>query len=162
MPLDKYGLPSTNDKEARNTRSNAIRRYNIAVQAENKKIELANELRFYREKGNITKAQLKKLEYLAVSRIRGSLPRPPDGLPETDVTVDLHTRKRMDRMSEWDQFFVELGQSLSSGSCGIMIHHNRMNTAAFGFLGSLLQNISRSKGIQPVHLKDLVRGRVNM
>ena len=103
-----------------------------------------------------TLALLKKLEYLAVSRIRGSLPRSPDGLPETDVTIDLHTRKRMDRVSEWDQFFVELGQSLSSSSCGIMIHHNRMNTAAFGFLESLLQNISRRKGIQTVHLKDLV------
>jgi hypothetical protein len=79
-----------------------------------------------------------------------------------NVTVDLHTRKLVKQASEWDRFFSELGHSLSSGFCGLMIHHNRMNDAAFEFLDFLLQNISQNKGVQPAHLKDLVRLRGNM
>jgi hypothetical protein len=61
---DKYGLPLCGNKKQEKLRNSAMNRYNKAIRDENKKIEKANELRFYRSNGTATQAQLKKLAWL--------------------------------------------------------------------------------------------------
>jgi peptidoglycan/xylan/chitin deacetylase (PgdA/CDA1 family) len=100
---------------------------------------------------------LKKLGYHAVSRSNGSRPSPPEGLPDFQVNVDLHTRKAGNPFEDWKCFFTELRQALLSGLCGIMIHHQRMNTPAFTFLELLLDVLAHRKGIHLVNLKTLSR-----
>ena len=46
--------------------------------------------------------------------------------------------------------------ALLRGFCGIMIHHQRMNDAAFAFLEVLLQQLSRHQSLHIVQFKDLV------
>lgn len=94
---------------------------------------------------------LKELDYRAVSRFRGSVPKPPEGLPDFAVSVDLHTRKERNPVSAWENLFSELGTALSQRLCGIMIHHQRMNEAAFVFLEVLLQLLIRRKCLHLVH-----------
>lgn len=105
---------------------------------------------------SITLALLKELRYHAVSRSQGSLPPAPEGLPDFQVNVDLHTRKELAPEEGWDGLFAELKGALSSGWCGIMIHHRRMNDVAFHFLEVFLQKLSRHEGLRIVHFKDLV------
>jgi hypothetical protein len=102
---------------------------------------------------------LKELDYYAVSRTQGSLPLPPEELEDFAVNVDLHTRKERDPEISWEALFAELGGALSSGFCGIMIHHQRMNEAAFSFLEILLSALSRSRDCSLVHFRDLVQLR---
>jgi len=99
---------------------------------------------------------LVELGYHAVSRSRGSLPPPPDGLPDFQVNVDLHTRKELEAEEGWNGLFGDLKGALLSGLCGIMIHHQRMNGAAFAFLEVLLQKLSSHQSLPIVHFKDLV------
>jgi hypothetical protein len=101
-------------------------------------------------------ATLKDLGYRGVSRSRGSRPLSPPGLANFDVNVDLHTRKEGSPPAGWDKLFNELHQAISSGCCGIMIHHRRMNSAAFDFLDILLKSFKTQNGLQLVHFKDLV------
>ena len=61
---DKYGLPLCGNKTQERLRNSAMARYNKAIRDQNKKIEKANELRYYRNSGTATKAQLKKLAWL--------------------------------------------------------------------------------------------------
>ena len=105
---------------------------------------------------SITLELLVELGYHAVSRDQGSLPPPPEGLPDFQVNVDLHTRKELDAEEGWDSLFAELKGGLLGGLCGIMIHHQRMNDAAFAFLEVILQKLSRHQGLRIVHFKDLV------
>jgi peptidoglycan/xylan/chitin deacetylase (PgdA/CDA1 family) len=100
---------------------------------------------------------LKELGYHAVSRSDGSRPQPPDQLPDFHVNVDLHTRKEQRPVLGWDGLFKDLKQALISGFCGIMIHHQRMNRAAFEFLEVLLGVFSECKDLSLVQFKDLVR-----
>jgi peptidoglycan/xylan/chitin deacetylase (PgdA/CDA1 family) len=97
---------------------------------------------------------LKERNYAAISRSRGSKP-PTEGLLNFDVNVDLHTRKEKTPPAGWENLFIELQQAIASGQCGIMIHHQRMNKAAFDFLDILLQALKRQKTLQLVHFKDL-------
>jgi len=105
---------------------------------------------------SITLELLKELGYHAVSRSQGSLPPPPEGLPDFQVNVDLHTRKELDAEEGWNALFAELKGALLSGLCGIMIHHQRMNDAVFAFLEVLLQKLSRHQSLPIVHFKALV------
>jgi len=100
-------------------------------------------------------AALKNLAYCAVSRSRGSRPPSPPGLPSFDVDVDLHTRREWSPEAGWDNLFNELYQAISAGCCGIMIHHQRMNTAAFDFLDILLNVIKTQAKLQLVHFRHL-------
>ena len=100
---------------------------------------------------------LKELGYHAVSRSDGIRPEPPDQLSDFRVNVDLHTRKEKRPVSGWGGLFGDLRQGLKSGLCGIMIHHQRMNGAAFGFLDLLLGAFSGCPDLHLVHFKDLVR-----
>jgi hypothetical protein len=99
---------------------------------------------------------LKNLGYRGVSRSRGSRPLAPPGLASFDVNVDLHTRKEGSSKAGWDKLFNELYQAISSGCCGIMIHHQRMNAAAFDFLAILLKALKAQNKLQLVHFKDLL------
>ena len=93
--------------------------------------------------------------FLAVSRNCKALPPAPHTLPDFCVDVDLHTRKVKNPATEWSRFFAELTEYLSSGRCGIMIHHRKMNTAAFDFLEILLKILTRQKRIRLVNFKNL-------
>jgi hypothetical protein len=99
-------------------------------------------------------AVLNNLGYRGVSRSRGSRPPPPEGLPSFDVNVDLHTRKEALPQAGWDSLFAELHRAISEGCCGIMIHHQRMNDAAFDFLDLLLRALKMQPKIQLVHFQD--------
>ena len=98
---------------------------------------------------------LKDCGLFAVSRNCGALPPAPQTLPDFCVDVDLHTRRVIDPTTEWSRFFAELTEYLSSGRCGIMIHHRKMNTAAFDFLETFLNILKRHKRIRLVNFKNL-------
>ena len=99
---------------------------------------------------------LQELGYVAVSRSCGSQPEAPGELPDFCVNVDLHTRKERDPASGWRNLLEELQQAISSGRAGIMIHHQRMNAAAFDFLDILLTILVKKTEIQLLNFKDLV------
>jgi hypothetical protein len=103
---------------------------------------------------------LPTLPYVAVSRSRDSRPRSPAGLPDFFVNVDLHTRKEGGHVSGWARLFAELEQAIVSGRCGIMIHHQLMNAAAFDFLERLLKSLLNHKNLQAVHFRDLVEAKI--
>jgi hypothetical protein len=103
---------------------------------------------------------LQKWGYAAVSRSCGSIPPAPPGLPDFCMNVDLHTRRERNSALGWNHFFEELSQALRSGFCGIMIHHQRMNDAAFDFLDMLLKNLKDRKDLQFVDFKDMAEGKI--
>ena len=98
---------------------------------------------------------LKALKFKAVSRSMGNLPVAPEGLKEISVHADLHTRKDKDASSGWTALFKELETGFTTGCCGIMLHHMRMNDSAFLFLEHLLYRLSSRKNIQRVQYQDL-------
>jgi len=100
---------------------------------------------------------LGELGYEAVSRYRGSMPRAPRELPDFYANVDLHTRKERDPAAGWERLSEELQQAVSSKFCGIMIHHQRMNEAAFDFLEMLLRILAKRRELQLVNYKDLAK-----
>jgi len=98
---------------------------------------------------------LGELGYVAVSRARGSMPQAPRGLPDFYADVDLHTRKERDPALGWKILLEELQSAISSKFCGIMIHHQRMNEAAFDFLEMLIRILVKRRELQLVNYKDL-------
>jgi peptidoglycan/xylan/chitin deacetylase (PgdA/CDA1 family) len=98
---------------------------------------------------------LKELNYKAVSRSKKSVPPSPDGLPDFAVSVDLHTRKEGHPILGWESLFSELCSVLSQSPCGIMIHHQRMNEAAFVFLERFIQALIKQRHLHLVHFIDL-------
>jgi predicted deacetylase len=103
---------------------------------------------------------LKDLGYAAISRSRGSKPSSPKGLPDLYVDVDLHTRKERSAVDGWNNLMRELERTIASGFCGIMIHHQMMNEAAFDFLELLLKTLKNQKKIHVVNFEDLVNLKV--
>jgi hypothetical protein len=95
--------------------------------------------------------------FAAVSRAYDGDVRSPEGLTNLYVNVDLHTRKEASPVAGWSNLFEELKTAISSGCCGIMIHHQRMNDVAFIFLEILLQVVAARKNLLLVHFKDLVQ-----
>jgi hypothetical protein len=85
--------------------------------------------------------------YAAVSRSDGSKPSAPFGLRSWDVNVDLHTRKETSPRLGWQKLEADLQGAIASGRCGIMIHHQRMNTAAFDFLEILIRALANRKEV---------------
>jgi hypothetical protein len=100
---------------------------------------------------------LRKHGYVAVSRSQN--PNNPilKGLPDFCVNVDLHTRNERTWASGWTNFFEELHKAVSSRLCGIMIHHNRMNAAAFQYLKILLEELKARKVVRLVNFRELAR-----
>lgn len=99
--------------------------------------------------------QLQSLEFGALSRSIGAKP-PAEGLPDLVVNVDLHTRKASRPEADWPALLAELETALVAGWCGIMLHHQRMNAAAFDFLDILLQHMVKQKHFRIVHLRTLL------
>jgi len=104
-----------------------------------------------------TLSVLPELGYQALSRNLGAQPPAPAAVTEYPVSVDLHTRKEKDGESGWQNFFKELRESLGNGFCGIMLHHQRMNNAAFDFLELLLSELKQRNLARLVHLGTLLR-----
>jgi hypothetical protein len=94
--------------------------------------------------------------YLGVSRSRGSCPPVPAGLTDISVNVDLHTRRETAPGAGWTALLSELTAALEGGCCGIMIHHQRMNTAAARFLDRLLELMPAYKDIRLANFRELV------
>ncbi len=103
-----------------------------------------------------TLRELKNLKFKAISRSSGNRSEKVDGITEYNVNVDLHTRKEKNPEEGWNYLFETLKQSLASGLCGIMVHHQLMNAEAFLFLESLFEVLADKSDIKTVHLKDLV------
>jgi hypothetical protein len=104
---------------------------------------------------------LQELGFVAVSRSRGSKPQSLANLPDFSVSVDLHTRKEKDPAAGLDNLVKEFKQAAGSGDCGIMIHHQMMNEAAFDFLAALLRMLVKRKRLHLVHFRDMVGGMVH-
>ncbi len=98
---------------------------------------------------------LKDLDYAAVSRSLGSRPRAGKTLPEVNVHVDLHTRKGTAPARDRRQLMTEIESALAGGSCGFMIHHQRMNGNALSFLDALLTSLKRSRHIRVAGLDEV-------
>lgn len=98
---------------------------------------------------------LSDLHFQAVSRSKGARPKTPPGLADFQVNADLHTRKEHLPRTSLTNLLTEIETSLSSGLCGIMIHHQRMNSSALELLDILLELIQKNRKILPVHFKDL-------
>ncbi len=81
---------------------------------------------------------LRQRGYAAVSRSRGSRPASPRGLADLAVDIDLHTRKDEKVEDGWRALLQELARGLVQPSCGIMLHHQRMNPNALAGLDHLL------------------------
>lgn len=96
------------------------------------------------------------LDFKAISRNKNAFPISPSMLPDFAVNIDLHTRKETIVEQALINLRQELLTSISSGFCGIMIHHQRMNKQAFHFLDALLRQMKQEKNITPVHFKDLL------
>jgi hypothetical protein len=99
---------------------------------------------------------LKNNGFKAVSRHHRSMPKTPKGLPDLSVNVDLHTRRETTPEAGWQSLWKELSAAISSGTCGIMIHHQRMNETAFEFLKVLLDVMTQNSYILPIHFKDML------
>jgi hypothetical protein len=72
------------------------------------------------------------------------------------VGVDLHTRKDADPEKGWINLMAELNRALASGVCGIMIHHQRMNHAAFEGLELILKLVRARKEMDLVHFREMM------
>jgi hypothetical protein len=103
-----------------------------------------------------TLGALQDMGYKAISRNLAAQPAVPPTLPDYAVNVDLHTRKERDSKSGWQGLLSELGDGLTRGFCGIMIHHQRMNAAAFDFLDILLPELKRLNCARLAHLGNLI------
>ncbi|WP_051177139.1 polysaccharide deacetylase family protein [Halodesulfovibrio aestuarii] len=90
---------------------------------------------------------LKDIGWKAISRTATAPYQ--DILPDIPVNVDLHTRNELTAASGWKGLLAELRAGIASGRCGVMMHHDRMNSAAEEFLQRLLI-ILQSYPVQPV------------
>ena len=99
---------------------------------------------------------LKEEGFAGVSASVGSLKNVPAGLPEFSVCADLHTGKEDGPNEAADRLCGQLRRGAASGLIGVMIHHQRMNAAAFDWLLSFLQKAGRQKGLVTVNFAELV------
>lgn len=104
-----------------------------------------------------TLQSLQYLNFRAISRSRGAKPHTQEAFPDFQVNVDLHTRKEMCPEQGFANLLKELEQSLASGKCGIMLHHQRMNNRAVQLLDTLLSCLRKKVGISFVHFDDLLQ-----
>lgn len=111
--------------------------------------------RFDRDAGTA----LKELGYAAVSRSAGELKKVPlpHGLEDLFINVDLHTRNEPSPQQGWDALILELEQALATGRCGIMLHHQRANAAAFDFLDLFMKTMAGHSHLKPATFRDLGR-----
>lgn len=103
-----------------------------------------------------TALALRELRFTAISRSLGSRPGVSDILPDIQVNVDLHTRKEPNAELSLRALLTDLENSLASGRCGIMIHHQRMNSHAFQLLDLLMAHLAGRNEIIPRLFDDMV------
>ena len=103
-----------------------------------------------------TLQSLQDLKFQAISRSLGAKPHTKETFPDFQVNVDLHTRKEFSPSDGFQNLLAELEQSLASGRCGIMLHHQRMNGRAVHLLDTLLACLKKKVGISFVHFGDLL------
>lgn len=104
-----------------------------------------------------TLQSLVELNFSAVSRSLRAKPMTIAELPDLQVGVDLHTRKEISPHQGFVNLLTELEKTIESGQCGIMIHHQRMNSNAFELLDILLGIIKSSPRLIPVLFGDLIQ-----
>ena len=109
----------------------------------------------------ITIEALVKLKFSALSRSRNAEPETCADLPDFQVNVDLHTRKEISPYQGFENLVSELEESVSSGQCGIMIHHQRMNKNAFELLELLLMAIKSRPQLTPLLFSALLQNFCN-
>ena len=97
---------------------------------------------------------LLELGFKAVSRSAGEDKKVPlpEGLPDYPVNVDLHTRTEPDPVQGLDRLVREFADAARSGRIGIMLHHQRMNGAAFAFLEQCLRRVAKAPGLTLLRL----------
>lgn len=98
---------------------------------------------------------LKDLHFFALSRSKGAQPDVSAILPDIHVNVDLHTTKEPNPAAVFENLLEEIENSLASGRCGIMIHHQRMNRNAYFFLDVLLHLLNNRKEAVMHHFRDI-------
>ncbi len=106
-------------------------------------------------------ALLKELGFQALStsaaRGPGSAPAPQHGaMDDYCINVDLHTRKETDPAACLSGLAGEFGQAAAAGHIGIMIHHQRMNEAAFAVLDGLLSYITQTPLLKAITFNDFL------
>jgi hypothetical protein len=99
---------------------------------------------------------LVKLHYSAISRSCNAEPETGADLPDFQVNVDLHTRKEISPHQGFENLLNELEKAVSSGQCGIMIHHQKMNRNALGVLELLLGTIKSRPQLTPLLFGDML------
>ena len=103
-----------------------------------------------------TALALRQLRFKAISRSLGARPDVSDILPDIQVNVDLHTRKEQEPELSLNRLLAELENSLASGRCGIMIHHQRMNSHAVQLLDLLMTHLAKRTEIIPRLFDDMM------
>jgi hypothetical protein len=109
--------------------------------------------------GSDTLQALVELHFTALSRSRNARPETLPTLPDYQVNVDLHTRKESTPEQALENLLQELEQAIASGLCGIMLHHQRMNSLALVVLDTLLGLVAGNKKLIPVHFGDLTASK---
>jgi Uncharacterized protein conserved in bacteria (DUF2334) len=99
---------------------------------------------------------LQDLNFRAISRSRNAKPPTKTAFPDFQVNVDLHTRKEQSPDLGFNNLLTELEESLATGRCGVMLHHQRMNHRAVHLLDTLLSCLQKKTGISFVHFGDLL------
>ncbi|MCU0587475.1 MAG: polysaccharide deacetylase family protein [Syntrophobacteraceae bacterium] len=102
---------------------------------------------------------LQQLHFEGIS-LAGPLPRgarPPSGLTNLRVQVDLHTRKERDPEKDYLDLLEEMTSIMGRKEpVGIMIHHHRMSRFAFEFLHELLTILSHRTHFQLQGFQDIL------
>ncbi|HER62492.1 MAG TPA: polysaccharide deacetylase [Desulfobacteraceae bacterium] len=99
---------------------------------------------------------LRQLDFKAVSRSKDARPSAEGILADLAVNVDLHTRKDKDFSEGWRNLVAEFAQAADGGQMGIMLHHERMNDAAFTFLAMLLSELQSLPNIDCCTFRELL------
>ncbi|QGY39444.1 polysaccharide deacetylase family protein [Pseudodesulfovibrio cashew] len=68
---------------------------------------------------------------------------------DTPVNVDLHTRGEADPGQGLDGLLEDIAEAVRYGRLGVMLHHQRMNEAAFTFLERCLAAVAANPAIEP-------------
>lgn len=99
---------------------------------------------------------LKSLGFKAVSRSKNAKPVSSPILPDLQINIDLHTRKETDPETSLNNLLKEIEQGLSTGTGGVMIHHQLMNREAFQFLDLFFETVLSFPSIKPLLFEDLL------
>lgn len=102
---------------------------------------------------------VQQLNFRGVS-LAGPFPRgvrPPAGLDNLRVQIDLHTRKGKDAEQDYQEILNELSSLMAKKEpVGIMIHHHRMSLYAFEFMHELLAVLNSNPQIQVKGFRDIL------